>query len=483
MGSQNNKMPRESIKTFPMGGFILGFFFMAIAYAILYLFKTVNFTTGHSLWMTLRTLHGENPVLFVVDSLPVVLGFVGLVVGIKQEAKFERLKTLRMTLEQQNRRLKSIQSLYTIIFERTDDGLLVTTKEGEIIDINWTGAKLLGITSLTSKKPESKDVLIEILKRNRINVKTVFADEEERERILERLEKKGSLSNAQVELKRFKGKPFNAMLSGFLGESSNGGSLIFWRIIDLSHVKQAELLLRNANEQLEKKNEELIKAFSELQALKVQFENRSKEFERANKQLKIANKMLSDMAYTDGLTGLYNHKHFMELLEKEWERAQRSKSSFCVVMIDVDYFKTFNDKWGHQLGDKALQSLANTIKKQTRSYDIVARYGGEEFSLVLPETELNTCYTVAQRIRRAVEKKILLIKSQDEKVSLTVSVGVTIFLPDQDDPRTYEQVLQDADVALYLAKNRGRNRVEMYRRDFLAESAVVVPIPELNGKE
>ena len=189
------------------------------------------------------------------------------------------------------------------------------------------------------------------------------------------------------------------------------------------------------------------------------------------------------MAFTDGLTGLYNHKHFMELLEKEWERAHRSKRSFCVIMIDVDYFKAFNDKWGHQLGDQALKSLANTIKKQTRSYDIVARYGGEEFSLVLPETELNTCYTVAQRIRKAVEKKVLLIKSQDEKVVITVSIGVTIFLPDQDDPRTFEQVLQDADVALYLAKNRGRNRVEMYRRDVLSESAVVVPIPELNGEE
>lgn len=189
------------------------------------------------------------------------------------------------------------------------------------------------------------------------------------------------------------------------------------------------------------------------------------------------------MAITDGLTGLYNHKHFMGLLEKEWERARRSKNNFCVIMIDVDYFKSFNDKWGHQMGDQALKSLAKTISSQTRSYDIVARYGGEEFGLILPETDLNTCYTVAQRIRKGVEKKALLIKSQDTKVHLTVSIGVTIYLPDQDDPRTAEQVLQDADVALYLAKNKGRNRVEMYRRDVLSESAKVVPIPEFNSNE
>ena len=217
--------------------------------------------------------------------------------------------------------------------------------------------------------------------------------------------------------------------------------------------------------------------------MKVRFENRNKDLERLNQRLDYANKMLSKLAITDGLTGLYNHKHFMELLKKEWERSQRSKRSFCVIMIDVDYFKSFNDKYGHQLGDQALKSLAKTIRSQTRSYDIVARYGGEEFGLILPETDLNTCYTVAQRIRKAVEKKTLYIKSQDVKVHLTVSVGVTIFLPEEDDSRTFEQVLQDSDVALYLAKNQGRNKVEMYRRDVLSESAKVVPIPELNGEE
>ena len=481
MGNDKKVKSKQYVIAFPIGGFLVGLLFVLAAFVLLHL--KAGLVERRTLWDSIRGVHIKYPLLLLIDALPVVLALVGLWVGIFQKKRCASLMGRLGSLERQNRQLESFQFLYSVMFEKTDDCLIVTTAQGDIIDINPAGARLLRVEVLTDKKPESREALIEILKMMKVNARSVYVNEEDRQRIVETLREKGSVSNVHAKLKRFDGKVFDAMVSGFLGKGSNGEELIFGRIIDLSDVKQTEILLRKVNEQLEKKNKELIKAFSELQAMKVRFENRSKDLERLNQQLDYANKLLSKLAITDGLTGLYNHKHFVGLLEKEWERAKRSKSSFCVIMIDVDYFKSFNDKWGHQIGDKALKSLARTIRGQTRSYDIVARYGGEEFSLILPETDLNTCYTVAQRIRKAVEKKTLLIKSQNVKVHLTVSVGVTIFLPEQDDPRSFEQVLQDADVALYLAKNRGRNRVEMYRRDVIAESAKIVPTPEINEEE
>jgi|GEM_PF-1901917 len=482
MGNNQKIKTNKSLGTFPIVGFILGLLFMAIAYAVVY-FTGSNFPSDKSFWEVIKFFHKTNPVLFVVDSLPLVLAWIGLFVGVRQMGGLTGRKRLQMQLERQEKELKSIRFLYKVMFEKTEDCLFIALPEGDIIDLNLSGARLMKIDESSEEALESKEEVIEALKRQKLNFQSLFVNVEDRDRVFEKLRVDGSISNVQVKLRRLDGEVFDGLISGFMGEGPDGQSLIFGKIVDLSHVKQAELLLRRVNEQLEKKNEELVKAFSELQAMKVRFENRSKDLEKLNQQLDYANKLLSEMAITDGLTGLYNHKHFMGLLEKEWERARRSKSSFCVIMIDVDYFKAFNDKWGHQMGDQALKSLARTISGQTRSYDIVARYGGEEFGLILPETDLNTCYTVAQRIRKGVEKKALLIKSQDARVHLTVSVGVTIYLPEEDDPRTAEQVLQDADVALYLAKNKGRNRVEMYRRDVLSESAKVVPIPGFNDNE
>jgi diguanylate cyclase (GGDEF)-like protein len=486
MGNEKNVDKKQSVEqsiiTFPIVGFLIGFLFLIAFYTVAFL-QASNLSSGKSFLDMVLSLHKINPTLFIADSLPLALTIIGFLSGAAQRRKLVGMKRLQAALEQQSRRMRSIQFLYTVMFDKSNDCLFVTVPEGEIVDINPAGARLLRIDTLAERKLESREDLSEILKAKRLSARSIYINEEDRKHLLEELRKNGKVSNITVRLRRLNGETFDALVSGFMEETSDGQPLIFGKIIDLGNVKQAEILLRRANEQLEKKNEELVKAFSELQALKVRYENRNKDLENLNQQLNLANRLLSDLAVTDGLTGLFNHKHFMGLLEKEWERSRRSKNSFCVIMIDVDYFKAFNDKWGHQLGDQALKSLARTIKRQTRSYDMVARYGGEEFSLLLPDTDLNTCYTVAQRIRKAVEKKALLIKSENTKVHLTVSVGVTIFLPEEDDPRTSEQVLQDADVALYLSKNRGRNRVEMYRRDMLSEAATVVPIPELNGEE
>lgn len=470
----------EKVKTiqtpavFSLSGFVLGLFIVVGAYAIQYSTMSYFLEKG-SFWAAIKLFHAKNPVLFLIDNVPLILAIAGALIGKKQLEKLMYLKNLHKLLNDRDRQLKSLQFRNAEMFEKVDDCLLITTPEGKVLDINEAGIKLLKINALLDKKPASREELVKLLRENRVMAQNVYTDKEDRPRILSELKKNGVVSNYQVKLKRFNGEVFDALLTASMKKNQEGQALIFGRIIDLTSVKQAEVLLKKANALLENKNKELMKAFSEIQVLKVQQEKRNKELARLNGELQQANRLLAEMAITDGMTRLYNHRHFMVLLRKEWERSRRNKTSFGVLMIDIDHFKSFNDRWGHQIGDQALKSVAKVMKSQTREYDVVARYGGEEFSAILPEADMATCYAVAKRINRTIDKKTLLIGSEKKKAHLTVSIGVSIFLPDMEDPRSNEQLLQDADAALYIAKNRGRNRVETYRRDSLFKTAKAVP--------
>jgi len=463
----------ENLKRIPfiftMAGLAVGLFLVLMAYVIQYVAGPPIANANGSFWDTLKSLHAANPILFLMDNTPWVLATVAAVMGKRQKEKAIYLWKLKGMLRRRSAELRSIRSRYTKLFEGVNECLFITTHEGEIIDINQAGITLFKMEELVGEKGKNKGAIREILREKGVSAKTFYASEEDGARLIEELEKKGIVSNYQIRMKRFNGEIFEALFTMSVKTDDGGGKLFFGRIIDLSSVKRAELLLAKANLELERKNRELMEAFSELQVLKVRYEKRSIELERANRELHRLNRLLADMAITDGLTGLYNHRHFRGLLKREWERANREKTNFCVMMIDIDYFKAFNDTWGHQFGDEILKTVAYTIKRQMRSYDVVARYGGEEFCVILPGTDLETCYTIAQRIREAVEDKILLSGPEEKKVKLTVSIGVTIFLPQEGDRRTSDQILQDADVALYRAKSKGRNRVEMHRRDLSAE--------------
>ncbi len=479
--NEKTKVARLTSTYFLMG-FILGLFLVAAAYAIQFMTASGEVFEG-SLWDMVKSFHRVNPVLFLMDNIPLILAIAGAIIGRKQREKMEYLIELQELLRERDRQLRSIRFRYAKILEKTDECLFITTREGEVLDINKAGIDLLRIEALFGTIPSSKEELLTLLNERPNIAETVYADRKDRSLLFSKLQEDKVVSNYPLRLKRFDGEVFDALVTVSVEMSNEGRSLIFGRIIDLSIVKRAEVLLKKTNAELEKKNRELMDAFTKLQVLKIQRERESQELSRKNAELKRLNRLLAEMAITDGLTGLYNHRHFMGYLKREWERSRRSGRSFCVLMVDIDYFKAFNDKWGHQVGDRALVTIAKTIKSQTREYDIVSRYGGEEFALILPETDLNTCYTVAQRIRKAVEQRTILIKNREAKDCLTVSVGVTFFLPKEEDTRTFEQVLQDADVALYLAKNRGRNRVELYRRDILSETAKVIPIPGINSEE
>jgi diguanylate cyclase (GGDEF)-like protein len=165
---------------------------------------------------------------------------------------------------------------------------------------------------------------------------------------------------------------------------------------------------------------------------------------------------LSLRAATDGLTGLYNHEYFQGMLEKEILQSQRQLRNLSLIMIDIDHFKSFNDQWGHQVGDLVLKHVADQIKQACRKSDIVARYGGEELSVILPETSPDMAYNVAERIRQAVADHRLPHGDQD--LSVTVSLGVSYL---QETIRTARALVERADEALYLSKHNGRNRVTM----------------------
>lgn len=161
------------------------------------------------------------------------------------------------------------------------------------------------------------------------------------------------------------------------------------------------------------------------------------------------------MATTDGLTQIFNRRHFFELAEAELARAARYGHATSVAMVDVDHFKAINDRLGHQQGDAALKLVAATVRGQVRDVDVVARYGGEEFVVLLPETPLAAAEITMARVREAVAKSIESADPQWKDVRLTVSVGVA----QRHDGETLDGLLRRADEALYGAKVQGRDRV------------------------
>ncbi|RDE25269.1 GGDEF domain-containing protein [Motiliproteus coralliicola] len=179
----------------------------------------------------------------------------------------------------------------------------------------------------------------------------------------------------------------------------------------------------------------------------------------AAKELTKIQHKLHDMATLDSLTGLYNRAMILEALEHESIPEQRAveeatHSTFSLVMIDIDHFKSVNDVYGHLVGDRVIVKVANSISKALRDGDRIGRYGGEEFLLLLPATDLNGACSLAERIRQRVEET--LIEIDQHELSITISLGVATSNATES---TYKSVLQRADDALYAAKQEGRNRV------------------------
>ncbi|MFY8297686.1 diguanylate cyclase [Pseudoalteromonas sp. SS15] len=183
--------------------------------------------------------------------------------------------------------------------------------------------------------------------------------------------------------------------------------------------------------------------------------------EAVNKQdLELANRQLEKMSRTDSLTKLSNRGFWEDQLKKEFLRLQRSQGASSLLMFDIDFFKKINDEYGHGGGDEAIRHISDLLKKTLRESDTAGRYGGEEFAVTLVDTSQEGAVVFADRLRSLIEKSSIFY--DDKVIKVTVSIGVATF---SSDFQKHEEWIEAADIALYHAKETGRNRVACFSKD------------------
>lgn len=242
------------------------------------------------------------------------------------------------------------------------------------------------------------------------------------------------------------------LLKGFQAGATDYVSKPFLSAEILYRVK-AHLQLRTLQLTMEKTMNELNLQMLEVVRAQRELQYKERELGEANRLLADANKTLLEFASKDPLTGLLNRRKGWDFMNYEHEKARRSLKPTGVVLVDLDKFKSVNDSLGHETGDLVLKTASACLASALRATDILIRWGGEEFLAVLPETDQAGVTLVAEKIRRAVEDYPWDLKDGRQ---VTVSVGSTLKFP--DDP--WDDIVDKADRALYLAKECGRNRVE-----------------------
>src|SRR5438105_4581829 len=196
-------------------------------------------------------------------------------------------------------------------------------------------------------------------------------------------------------------------------------------------------------------------------------EARIAQLQRENIDLIMKNRVLAEVSARDALTGLYNRWYVMEKIESEMNRSLRHGSPVALLMLDIDHFKRVNDSFGHAAGDQVLKSFGQVLRESCRVYDVPGRYGGEEFCIVLPETRIGSTTAVAERIQQRLADSRFDIGA--DRVVITASIGIAGM--DVDDGIVSSAALiERADRALYSAKNRGRNRVEVWPGEMTSET-------------
>jgi len=169
-------------------------------------------------------------------------------------------------------------------------------------------------------------------------------------------------------------------------------------------------------------------------------------------------KQLEELSFKDGLTGVFNRRMFDSVMEVEWANAKRNRQPLSLIMLDIDYFKQYNDYYGHIQGDECLKRVANVLAcVATRSRDFFARYGGEEFILVLPETDEAAAFKIAERCRNVIFKAQIPHEKSLVSQLLTISIGISTITPTRSDEAI--KFIATVDKQLYVAKEKGRNSI------------------------
>ena len=337
------------------------------------------------------------------------------------------LKEIRAKVEALEKEIRLQKS----ILEAVRDPFFILDQKGDFLKITPKGMELLGYPTEELQQRVFMDVIpLEDLNHIREGFEEMRQGKEVqfRAQILSRL-----------------GERVPVEFHGILREDA-----FFMTLRDLREKIEIEEKFERAKKEFTEKIRERDLFARELQVIRDLYKEKLKEIEMMREEA-------WRLSYTDDLTGIYNHRFFIQQLTLEVERQKRYSAPLSLLMIDIDYFKNYNDTNGHLAGDQVLRAIAILIQRGVRQSDIVARYGGEEFSAILINAGREEASEIAERVRRNVVDTCFPNENAQPNRDLTVSIGVAIFSPPIS---TLTDLIREADHALYRAKEGGRNRIE-----------------------
>jgi diguanylate cyclase (GGDEF)-like protein/PAS domain S-box-containing protein len=337
------------------------------------------------------------------------------------------LKEIKMKVDM----LEKEVTLQKSVIEVIPEPFFILNRKGEFLKINPKGMEVLGYTWGELREMVFMDVV-------------AFEDLSQ---LREGLKEMGQGNEVQFEIYIIsrEGERIPVKFFGNIRDNT-----FFVTLRDLREKIQIEEEWAREKKRFIEKVRERDRYAKELQSLRNLYKKKLKEIEKMKEEAVL-------LSYIDDLTGIYNHRFFIQQLNMEIERQRRYATPLSLLMIDIDYFKHYNDTNGHLAGDQALRAIALLIQHGVRQTDIIARYGGEEFSAILINTGKEGAKRIAERVRRNVADTRFPNERFQPNGDLTVSIGVGTFSPSIS---TLTGLIRDADKALYRAKRAGRNRVE-----------------------
>ncbi len=337
------------------------------------------------------------------------------------------LKEIRTEIEALEKEIR----LQRAILEGIPEPFFILDREGNFLKANPRGSELLGY----QQEELQEKVLMDVVPLEDLNGV--------REGLEEMAQGREARFRAQIISRLGERIPVESL--GVLREG-----LFFLMLRDMRERMEIEEEFERSRKEFEEKIRERDLYARELQVIRDLYKGKLKEIE-------IMKEEALRLSYTDDLTGIYNHRFFVEQLTREVERHRRYSTPLSLLMIDIDYFKHYNDSNGHLAGDQVLKTIARLIERGVRQTDIVARYGGEEFAAILTNTETKGAFDIAERVRKNVADTRFPNERAQPNKDLTVSVGMATISPSIS---TLTDLIREADHALYRAKKAGRNRTE-----------------------